>query len=83
MRRATAGSVGERRIGSGGVERRREEKRGQVGGGRREREERRGVLRGVCEGVRGGWEGEERIGRVVCCGLLRLGRDSSTPTIAG
>ena len=25
----------------------------------------------------------KRIGRVVCCGLLRLGRDSSTPTIAG
>lgn len=71
------------------VERRREEKRGQVGGGRREREEggeKRGFargLRGVCEGVRGGWEGEERIGRVVCCGLLQLGRDSSTPTIAG
>lgn len=55
----------------------------------RERKERgfaRG-LQGVCEGfTRGrevGWEGEERIGRVVCCGLLRLGRDSSTPTIAG
>ena len=77
----------------GGVER-----RGRAGDGRekrqreREGERERGEgfregfargLRGVYEGAGGGWEGEERIGRVVCCGLLRLGRDSSTPTIAG
>lgn len=68
-----------------GEERRREDRSG-VEEEREERGEKRGFargLRGVCEGVRGGWEGEERIGRVVCCGLLRLGRDSSTPTIAG
>lgn len=84
-------SVQERRC-----EKRREEAR-RVVTGRGERTTKQEFGRGVggvrfcegftrgCEGfARGGREGEERVGRqVVCCGLLRLGRDSSTSTIAG
>lgn len=47
---------------------------------KREQNEEKGVERGESS-LAAGW-GVEGIGRVVCCGLLRLGRDSSTPTIA-